>query len=666
MKEKELKVIARASRLSQLQVEEVFAHYPELRPEVVLTTSFGDRRQDISLLDGDAPADIFTRELDEALLRGDADVAVHSAKDLPYPLDPRLEVIALYAAFDTTDSLVSRDYLTLDRLPAGSTVGTSSPLRRKGLQALRPDLVIRGIRGCIEDRVQQVRDGRLDAAIVATCALKRLGMTDEISEVLPFATHPLQGFLAVTALRGRDDLKALFVRDNLLRQQGRVTLAGFGPGDPDLLTVAAVKALEAADIIFYDDLIGKDYLDRLKAEKVYVGKRSGRHHAEQGEINRLLLEAAREGKAVVRLKGGDPMVFGHAGEEIEFLKSCMVEVRVIPGITTASALAADTQVSLTHRGLASSVAFVNGHASTPLTPDADTLVYYMGASRLPTIARALMAEGRAADTPALLVHNVSLPDEQVFDTTLGALVADTSNYPTPLIMLVGYTAALRNHAAADIQPTLYTGATCSDPRYIHTPLIQLEPLDDAHELMATIAHLGDYDTLLFTSRYAVKYWFLALRHSGTPLSALQHLTVVSIGTTTTVALREEGVGAVEQTDGEDSFGVVAWFARQPQRRVLLPRSDLALDIIPEGLRAQGHRVTTITTYRNRCPDRPRRVNLTNIRRVVFTSPSTIDNFFKVYGSLPGHLDYVCRGAVTQAHLDACIDKQNKENNDEIK
>ena len=164
MKEKELKVIARASRLSQLQVEEVFAHYPELRPEVVLTTSFGDRRQDISLLDGDAPADIFTRELDEALLRGDADVAVHSAKDLPYPLDSRLEVIALYAAFDTTDSLVSRDHLTLDRLPAGSTVGTSSPLRRKGLLALRPDLVIRGIRGCIEDRVRQVRDGRLDAA----------------------------------------------------------------------------------------------------------------------------------------------------------------------------------------------------------------------------------------------------------------------------------------------------------------------------------------------------------------------------------------------------------------------------------------------------------------------------------------------------------------------
>lgn len=659
-----LKVIARSSLLSRLQVDEVFARYPGLRPELILTTSYGDRRQDISLLDGSAPPDIFTRELDEALLHGDADVAVHSAKDLPYPLDPRLEVIALYAAFDTTDSLVSRDHLTLDRLPSGSSVGTSSPLRRKELQMLRPDLEVRGIRGCIEDRVQQVRDGRLDAAIVATCALKRLGMAHEISEVLPFVTHPLQGFLAVTALRGRDDLKPLFERDNLLRLQGRVTLAGFGPGNPDLLTVAAVKALEAADVVFYDDLINKEYLDRLKAEKIYVGKRSGRHHAEQEDINCLLLEAARKGKNVVRLKGGDPMVFGHAGEEIEFLKSCMVDVRVIPGITTASAMAADTLVSLTHRTLASSVALVNGHASPPITPDADTLVYYMGASQLQPIATALLADGWAADTPAMLVHNVSLSDERVYDTTLGALAADSPSYPTPLIMLVGYTAALRTRAAADIQPTLHTGATCSDPRYIHTPLISLEPLHDEQGLLSAIRQIDSYDTLLFTSRYAVKYWFRAFRHSGLPPAVLRHLKIVSIGATTTAALRREGVETVEQTQGDDSLGVVAWFARQPQRNILLPRSDLALDIIPEGLRAQGHRVTTVTAYRNRCPDRPRRVNLANIRRVVFTSPSTIDNFIKVYGSLPRKLDYVCRGAVTQAHLRACLDRQDIENKDE--
>jgi uroporphyrinogen III methyltransferase/synthase len=303
---RKIKVAARESRLSQLQVKEAFSHYPNLEYELCLLSSFGDKHKSISLLDGEAPADIFTRELDRALLDGNADVAVHSAKDLPYPLNPELEVVALFPAFDTTDSLVSRDHLRLCDLPSGSTIGTSSPLRKRGLETLRSDLSVVGIRGTIEERVRQVREGKIDAAIVATCALKRLGMEEEVSEVLPFATHPLQGFLAITARRGNEELHQLFADGNLLKRQGRVKLVGFGPGNPDLLTMAAVKALDEADVIFYDDLIGKDYLSRLSAEKIYVGKRSGSHHTEQDDINRMLLDAARCGKQVVRLKGGDP------------------------------------------------------------------------------------------------------------------------------------------------------------------------------------------------------------------------------------------------------------------------------------------------------------------------------------------------------------------------
>ncbi len=198
---KKIRVIARGSRLSRLQVEEVFKNFPELAYEIKYLESYGDKNQQISLLNGEAPADIFTRELDDAIRQGDADIAIHSAKDLPYPLPEDIEVIALFPAFDTTDSLVSRDHKKLAELPAGSIIGTSSPLRKKGLNELRPDLTIKGIRGCIEERVQQVKDGKYDAAIVATCALKRLGMEDEIAEVLPFPTHPLQGFLAITALK---------------------------------------------------------------------------------------------------------------------------------------------------------------------------------------------------------------------------------------------------------------------------------------------------------------------------------------------------------------------------------------------------------------------------------------------------------------------------------
>ena len=211
-----VRIVARGSRLSQLQVKEVMQRLPEVPYKLKVLASLGDKNQQVSLLNGEAPDDIFTRELDQALLKGEADVAIHSAKDLPEQLNGGLEVIALYEAFDKTDALVSRDNQTLAALPTGSRIGTSSPLRRQELLAMRPDLEVVSIRGCIEDRVRQVRSGQIDAAIVATCALKRLGMEGEIAEILSFTTHPMQGRLAVTARKGRNDLKAIFAKGSIL------------------------------------------------------------------------------------------------------------------------------------------------------------------------------------------------------------------------------------------------------------------------------------------------------------------------------------------------------------------------------------------------------------------------------------------------------------------
>ncbi len=212
----QLKVVARSSKLSLIQVNEVFAKLPNISYTLIPLKSFGDKRLDISLLSGKAPDDMFTRELDEALINGDADVAIHSAKDLPINLNPNIEVIALYEATDKTDSLVSRNNLTLSQLPPQSKIGTSSPLRQKELLTLRPDVQVVGIRGTIEERIAQVRSGQYDAAIVATCALKRLGLQNEIAQILPFSTHPMQGRLAVTALKGRADLKAIFAPQSII------------------------------------------------------------------------------------------------------------------------------------------------------------------------------------------------------------------------------------------------------------------------------------------------------------------------------------------------------------------------------------------------------------------------------------------------------------------
>lgn len=708
---KKIRVIARGSRLSRLQVEEVFKNFPELAYEIKYLESYGDKNQQISLLNGEAPADIFTRELDDAIRQGDADIAIHSAKDLPYPLPEDIEVIALFPAFDTTDSLVSRDHKKLTELPAGSIIGTSSPLRKKGLNELRPDLTIKGIRGCIEERVQQVKDGKYDAAIVATCALKRLGMEDEIAEVLPFPTHPLQGFLAITAKKG-SDLKQAFASKSILDKQGSVYLVGFGPGDPDLLTIKAAKAIDAADIIFYDDLIDDSYLADKKAEKIYVGKRAGYHHKEQADINRLLLEAAREGKNVVRLKGGDPMIFAHGSEEIEYLESNLIKVNVIPGITTASALAASQKISLTHRDFSSSVALVSGHTPQPVTPDAETLVYYMGAKQLQTIATQLIdKEGWAFNTPVLLTYNVSRPDEQTFETTLWNLRnGEMQNLPTPLIALIGNVAGLKHHQASDIKPTLYTGTLPAIEKrkadYTYTPLIEISYHPSYFTKILEDNYCKQYDGkcftkycewdesqalyYIFTSQYGVE---ATLEDYDLIFKEQEKHVFISIGDTTTEALHKAGVKNVIQVEQDNRYGVIEWFkkekerldAARPQyehsfelfekmdldnydheladfvyryenRLVFYPHSSLSPEDIPLALQELGFDVLSAIVYNNELPKNPRRVNLNHFKRIVFTSPSTIDNFIKLYGKLPENTEFITRGPITQAHLEEVLNK----------
>ena len=711
---KKIRVIARGSRLSRLQVEEVFKNFPELAYEINYLESYGDKNQQISLLNGEAPADIFTRELDDAIRQGDADIAIHSAKDLPYPLPEDIEVIALFPAFDTTDSLVSRDHKELAELPAGSIIGTSSPLRKKGLNELRPDLTIKGIRGCIEERVQQVKDGKYDAAIVATCALKRLGMEDEIAEVLPFPTHPLQGFLAISAKKG-SALKQAFASKSILDKQGTVSLVGFGPGDPDLLTIKAAKAIDAADIIFYDDLIDDSYLADKKAEKIYVGKRAGYHHKEQADINRLLLDAAREGKNVVRLKGGDPMIFAHGSEEIEYLQSNLIKVNVIPGITTASALAASQKISLTHRDFSSSVALVSGHTPQPVTPDAETLVYYMGAKQLQTIATQLIdKEGWAFNTPVLLTYNVSRPDEQTFETTLWNLRnGEMQNLPTPLIALIGYVAGLKHYQASDIKPTLYTGTLPAIEKrkadYTYTPLIEISYHPSYFTKILEDNYCKQYDGkcftkycewdesqalyYIFTSQYGVE---ATLEDYDLIFKEQEKHVFISIGDTTTEALHKAGVKNVIQVEQDNRYGVIEWFkkekerldAARPQyehslklfekmdfdnydyeleesvtryenRLVFYPHSSLSPEDIPLALQELGFDVLSAVAYNNVLPKNPRRVNLNHFKRIVFTSPSTIDNFIKLYGKLPENTEFITRGPITQAHLEEVMKVKNE-------
>lgn len=244
------------------------------------------------------------------------------------------------------------------------------------------------------------------------------------------------------------------------RGPGRVWLVGAGPGDPDLLTLRALKALQGAQVVVHDGLVSDEILDLApaSARRISVAKRKSRHSYSQDEINRMLVAFALEGLEVVRLKGGDPFIFGRGGEELEACREAGVECLVVPGVTAALAAAAGAGAPLTHRGSAQAVTFVTGHAREGAEPDLDwdalarpnqTVVVYMGVSMAAPIAARLIAAGRDGATPALIVENASRADERRRVTTLAGLPEAALAVRGPALLVVGEAMALARGGAAE-------------------------------------------------------------------------------------------------------------------------------------------------------------------------------------------------------------------------
>ena len=239
-----------------------------------------------------------------------------------------------------------------------------------------------------------------------------------------------------------------------MKAVGRVALVGAGPGDPGLLTVRGRRLLRRADVVVYDRLVDTRVLELVpaRARLVYVGKESGYHSRPQEEINALLVAEARCGRRVVRLKGGDPFVLGRGGEEAAALKAVGIRFEVVPGVSSAIAAPAYAGIPVTHRGVASSFAVVTGHEChgkdrsvdwAALATAVDTLVVLMGAGRLETIARELIAHGRAVDTPTALIRAATTRDQETVTTTLAAVAAGEARLPAPVVMVVGHVVSLR-------------------------------------------------------------------------------------------------------------------------------------------------------------------------------------------------------------------------------
>ena len=248
------------------------------------------------------------------------------------------------------------------------------------------------------------------------------------------------------------------------RRVGQVWLVGAGPGDPDLLTIKALRVLQGADVVVHDGLVSDEILDLapVGARRISVAKRKSRHSFRQDEINRMLTAFAQEGLNVVRLKGGDPFMFGRGGEELEACRAAGVACEVVPGVTAALAASASAGAPLTHRGMAQAVTFVTGHAAEGDEPDLDwaslaranqTVVIYMGLSMAQVIAERLLAAGRAASTPALIVVNASRADEHRVITTLANLAEAARSLSGPALLMVGEAMSLATSQSRPLNAT---------------------------------------------------------------------------------------------------------------------------------------------------------------------------------------------------------------------
>ncbi len=447
--------------------------------------------------------------------------------------------------------------------------------------------------------------------------------------------------------------------------KGMVYLVGAGPGDPGLITVRGKNLLERADVVIYDYLASAKLLKHVAkdATVIFAGKKGGcKHTHSQAEINSLLVEYAQAGKTIVRLKGGDPFIFGRGGEEIEELVKAGLSFEVVPGVTSASAAATCAGIPLTHREYTASVAFVTGHECTEktrsnvdwqqLATGAGTIVVYMGIKNLPQIVQELVSHGRDPKTPVAVVRWASTPQQETVVARLDTIVAtvEQENIKAPALIIVGEVVNLRprmdwfgqrplfgkrivvtrtrDQASQLIAGLEENGADCYE-----YSTITLEPLPSYELLDGELERLSEYHWILFTSINAVDYFFTRMFEQGMDARSLKGPGIAAVGRATADHLRTYGLRADLVPEVYTGEGLAESLLDQgvEGRNILIPRAEKAREVLPEILRGAGAQVSIIPVYRN-MPPQGRKEELRQMLEeglcdvITFTSSSTVRNF----------------------------------------
>lgn len=477
---------------------------------------------------------------------------------------------------------------------------------------------------------------------------------------------------SATTLPDAADAKS--ATDSTAATSGHVSLVGAGPGHPGLITLRGRDVLGQADVVLYDALTHPALLNHAKAgaELVFAGKRAGRASARQSEINERLVEEAKAGKHVVRLKGGDPYLFGRGSEEAEALAQAGIPFEVVPGVPSPLAATAYAGISLTHRDLSSSVAYLtatespekdrSAHDWAKLATGTQTLVIFMGLRKLEHLMALLKEHGRPADTPVAVIQSASLPSQRTVVGNLDTIArrVHDAELGMPALTIVGPVVSLREHLRwFDTQPLFGKRVLVTRPEAqgaelcaalrnagaepVHIPTIRIVPPADSAPLEQAIENLHRYHWVLFTSRNGVDRFFAALKAKGGDARRLGHVKLAAIGPATAQALEAYGLTAdlipPDEFRGEALADAVTQAHGKPLTgaHILLPRAKVAREILPETLRDRGARVDVVPAYETVGMDEADRARLVamltagELDVVTFTASSTVSSLVEVVG-----------------------------------
>jgi uroporphyrinogen III methyltransferase / synthase len=470
---------------------------------------------------------------------------------------------------------------------------------------------------------------------------------------------------------------------------GKVYLVGAGPGDPGLITVKGRECIQKADVLIYDYLASPTLLRHAntKAEMIYVGKKGGDHTLSQDGINNLIVEKAKTGAIVTRLKGGDPFIFGRGGEEAEVLIKAGIPFEVVPGVTSAIAAPAYAGIPLTHRKFTSTVAFITGHEDpnkdnsnidwASLAKGIGTLVFLMGVKNLPDIVDQLIKNGKSPETPVALVRWGTTSRQKTVSGNLSDIVerVRAAKFKAPAIIVIGDVVRLREQMKwFENRPLLGKKVVVTRAReqssdlvaklsemgadVLECPTIKVVPSENLSALDSAIADLKSYDWIVFTSVNGVKHFFDRLFVKGSDSRAMGHLRTAAIGPATADMLFKFGLKTDIIPENYRAESVVEAFLKEniAGKKILLPRAQEARPILPVELRKMGAIVDEIITYRTIQDRQNANILLEDLQNdgidmVTFTSSSTVKNFKALipddmFFSLMDGVTVACIGPIT--------------------